>query len=154
MLGMVKRRLGGFTLIELMVAIAILMILTGLAVPMARTAIKRQKESQLRDDLREVRDAIDRYKDASDRLLLREKGDDTGYPKSLDILVKGVEINGGKTVRFLREIPVDPMTGQADWGLRAVQDDPDSRSWAGKNVFDVYSKSQGTASDGTRYADV
>src|SRR5882762_3317118 len=112
---MAKRRQGGFTLIELMVAIFILMLLTGLAVPMARSAIKRQKERELRQDLREMRDAIDRYKDAADRLLLREKGDDTGYPKTLDILVKGVEINGGKTVRFLHDIPVDPMTGKAEW---------------------------------------
>ena len=150
---MAKRRLGGFTLIELMVAIAILMILTGLAVPMARGAIKRQKESQLRDDLREMRDAIDRYKDASDRLLLREKGDDTGYPKSLDILVKGVEINGGKTVRFLREIPMDPMTGKAEWGMHSMEDDPGSDSWDATVVFDVYSKADGIGLDGTKYRD-
>src|SRR5882672_7049110 len=148
---MAKRRQGGFTLIELMVAIFILMLLTGLAVPMARSAIKRQKERELRQDLREMRDAIDRYKDASDRLLLREKGDDTGYPKSLDVLVKGVEINGGKTVRFLREIPVDPMTGKAEWGMRSMEDDPDSDSWDGENVFDVHSKSDGTGLDGTKY---
>jgi general secretion pathway protein G len=132
---MAKRRLSGFTLIELMVAIAILMILTG------------------RDDLREMRDAIDRYKDASDRLLLREKGDDTGYPKSLDILVKGVEINGGKTVRFLREIPVDPMTGKAEWGMHSMEDDPGSDSWDATVVFDVYSKTDGIGLDGTKYRD-
>jgi len=150
---MAKRRQRGFTLIELMVAIAILMILTGLAVPMARSAIKRQKESQLREDLREMRDAIDAYKDASDRLLLREKGDDTGYPKSLDILVKGVEINGGKTVRFLREIPMDPMTGKAEWGMHSMEDDPGSDSWDATVVFDVYSKADGIGLDGTKYRD-
>src|SRR5258707_13302826 len=121
---MAKRRQGGFTLIELMVAIFILMLLTGLAVPMARSAIKRQKERELRQDLREMRDAIDRYKDASDRLLLREKGDDSGYPKSLDVLVKGVEINGGETGRVLRDIPVDPMTGEGEWGVHSLGDDP------------------------------
>jgi general secretion pathway protein G len=142
---------GGFTLIELMLAVIILGLLTGLAVPMARTAIKRQKERELRYDLRLMRDALDRYKDASDRLLFREKGDDSGYPKSLDVLVKGAEINGGKTVRFLREIPVDPMTGKAEWGMRSMEDDPDSESWDQTAVFDVYSKAEGTALDGTRY---
>src|SRR5258708_36024355 len=113
---------------------------TGQAVSMARTALKREKETQLRDDLREMRDAIDSYKDASDRLLLREKGDDTGYPKSLDIIVKGVEINGGKTVRFLREIPVEPMTGEAEWGMQSIEDDPGFDSWRETVMFDVYSK--------------
>ncbi len=134
-----------------MLTVIILAILSGLAVPMARTAIKRQKERELRYDLRMMRDALDRYKDASDRLLLREKGDDTGYPKSLEVLVKGVEINGGKTVRFLREIPVDPMTGKAEWGMRSMEDDPDSDSWDATVVYDVYSKAEGTGLDGTRY---
>jgi general secretion pathway protein G len=150
---MAKGRQGGFTLIELMVAIFILMLLTGLAVPMARSAIKRQKERQLREDLHAMRDAIDRYKDASDRLLLREKGDDTGYPKSLDVLVKGVEINGGKTVRFLHDIPIDPMTGKAEWGMHSMEDDPASDSWDSTVVFDVYSKADGIGLDGTKYRD-
>lgn len=141
----------GFTLIELMVAIIILLILTGLAVPMARSAIKRQKERELRYDLELMRDAIDRYKDASDRQLFREKGDDTGYPKSLDVLVKGAEISGGKTVRFLREIPIDPMTGKAEWGIHSMEDDPGSDSWDQTIVFDVYSRSDWTALDGTKY---
>jgi len=146
-----KNRWRGFTLIELIVALAILGFLTSLALPMARTAIKRQKERELRDDLHTMRDALDRYKDAYDRGLFREKGDDTGYPKSLDVLVKGVEINGGKTIRFLREIPVDPMTGKAGWGMRSMEDDPDSDSWDETVVFDVYTKAEGTGLDGTRY---
>ena len=140
----------GFTLIELMVALFILSILTGLAVPMARTAIKRQKERELRYDLRLMRDAIDRYKDATDKNLF-VKTDSTGYPKSLEILVKGVEISGGKTVRFLREIPIDPMTGKAEWGMRSMEDDPDSDSWDETAVYDVYSKAEGIGMDGTRY---
>ena len=142
----------GFTLIELMVSIAILIILTGLAVPMARSAIKREKERELRYDLRQIRDALDRYKDATDRNAF-PKPDPTGYPKSLDVLVKGVEMNGGKTVRFLREIPVDPLTGKAEWGLHSMEDDPDSDSWDESAVFDIYSKAQGTGLDGTRYRD-
>ena len=140
----------GFTLIELMVALFILSILTGLAVPMARTAIKRQKERELRYDLRLMRDAIDRYKDATDKNLF-VKTDSTGYPKSMEILVKGVEISGGKTVRFLREIPIDPMTGKAEWGMRSMEDDPDSDSWDETAVYDVYSKAEGMGMDGTRY---
>ena len=140
----------GFTLIELMVALCILGLLTSLAVPMARTAIKRQKERELRYDLRLMRDAIDRYKDATDKNLF-VKTDSTGYPKSLDILVKGVEISGGKTVRFLREIPTDPMTGKAEWGMRSMEDDPDSDSWDETAVYDIYSKAEGTGMDGTKY---
>jgi general secretion pathway protein G len=145
-----QRRLRGFTLIELMLAVILLLILTGLAVPMARGAIKRQKERELRYDLQLLRDAIDRYKDAADRSLI-QKADSYGYPKTLDILVKGVEIRGGKTVRFLREIPVDPMTGKAEWGMHSMDDDPESDSWDEITVYDVYSKSEGTGLNGTRY---
>jgi general secretion pathway protein G len=134
-----------------MLAIIILGLLTGLAVPMARVAVKRQKERELRYDLRLMREALDRYKDGSDRMLFREKGDSSGYPKTLDVLVKGAEINGGKTVRFLRAIPVDPMTGKADWGMRSMEDDPESDSWDAIAVYDVYSKADGTGLDGTRY---
>ncbi len=140
----------GFTLIELMLTIIILGILTGLAVPMARTAIKRQKESELRYDLRLLRDAIDRYKDGADRSYF-QKADSYGYPKTLDSLVTGVEITGGKKVRFLRELPIDPMTGKAEWGIHSMEDDPDSDSWDEATVYDVYSKSEGTALNGTRY---
>lgn len=143
---------GGFTLIELIVATAILIILTGMAVPMARVTIKREKEHELRQDLWEMRDAIDRYKDAADRGAFQIKVDSQGYPPDLDTLVKGVDVNG-KKLRFLRRIPIDPMTGSDDWGLRSMQDDPDSDSWGGQNVFDVFTKSDGTALDGTKYKD-
>jgi general secretion pathway protein G len=143
------------TLLELVVACAILMILSTAALPIARMTMKRQKETELRRDLREMRTAIDRYKDAADRNLFRVEVGTEGYPPDLETLVKGITIGaqGDRRLRFLRKIPVDPMTGRNDWGLRAVQDDPDSTSWGGKNVFDVFSRSTGTALDGTRYAD-
>lgn len=140
----------GFTLIELIVATAILVILTGLAVPMARVAITRARERELRHDLWELRDAIDRYKDAADRGAFQIKVGSEGYPPDLDTLVKGVDV-GGKKVRFLRRIPVDPMTNSTEWGLRSMQDDPESDSWGGQNVFDVFTKAQGTGLDGTEY---
>ncbi|HEY7617045.1 MAG TPA: type II secretion system protein [Terriglobales bacterium] len=140
----------GFTLIELIVAASILIILTSLALPMARVVIKRERERQLRHALWEMRDAIDRYKDAADRGAFQIKVGTEGYPPDLETLVDGVDV-AGKKVRFLRRIPVDPMTGTKEWGLRSMQDDPDSESWNGDNVFDVYTKSQGTALDGTPY---
>jgi general secretion pathway protein G len=140
----------GFTLIELIVATAILVILTGLAVPMARVAIKRERERELRRDLWEMRDAIDRYKDAGERGAFQIKVGTEGYPPDLETLVNGVDV-GGKKVRFLRRIPIDPMTGNTEWGLRSLQDDPNSDSWGGQNVFDVFTKSQGTGLDGTEY---
>lgn len=142
----------GFTLVELIVATAILVILTSLAVPMARVAIKRERERELRHALWEMRDAIDRYKDAADRGAFQIKVGSEGYPPDLDTLVKGVDV-GGKKVRFLRRIPVDPMTGNTEWGTRSMQDDPDSDSGNGDNVFDVFTKAQGTALDGTQYKD-
>src|SRR6266478_3266973 len=144
----------GMTLLELILACAILMILSSAALPIARYSIAHKKEELLRYDLRQIRDAIDRYKDLADSNKIRVEVGSEGYPPDLETLVKGVKLGAGddKKIRFLRHIPVDPMTGQADWGLRCVSDDPDSTSWCGKNVFDVYSKSQATASDGTRYA--
>jgi general secretion pathway protein G len=142
----------GLTLIELIVAVIILAILMGAAVPIARVRIKREREAELRRDLWEMRDAIDRYKDAADRGAFQIKLDSNGYPPDLDTLVKGVDVQG-KTLRFLRRIPTDPMTGTTDWGLRSMQDDPDSTSWGGQNVFDVYTKSNATALDGTKYSD-
>lgn len=152
-----RARQAGMTLLELIIACTILLILSSAALPIARFTIVRERERELRRDLRDMRNAIDRYKDYADRGMLRTEVGSEGYPPDLDTLVKGVALGGsgasGKNVRFLRRVPVDPMTGQTDWGMRSIQDDPDSQSWGGKNVFDVYSKSQGTALDGTKYTD-
>jgi general secretion pathway protein G len=142
-------------LIELIAAITILLVLTTLALPLARNQIIRARETELHEDLRMMREAIDRFKALSDAGMIPMKVDSYGYPPDLQTLVDGVPVKGtakGK-YKFLRKIPIDPMTGNPDWGLRAMQDDADSRSWGGENVFDVYSKSQGTALDGTQYAD-
>jgi general secretion pathway protein G len=141
----------GFTLIELIVATTILLILTGMAVPITKWAVKRARERELRYDLWQMRDAIDRYKDAADRGAFQTKVGSENYPPDLETLVNGVDVNG-KKLRFLRKIPVDPMTGK-DWGLRSMQDDADSGSWGGQNVFDVYTTSEGKALDGTTYKD-
>ena len=143
----------GFTLLELIVAAAILSILTLMALPLARVTIQREKEKELRKALWDMRDAIDRYKEAADRQMFQTKVDSGGYPPDLETLVKGVEAQAGKKLRFLRSIPVDPMTKSKEWGLRSMQDDPESDSWGGQSVFDVYTKSQGTALDGTKYKD-
>jgi general secretion pathway protein G len=142
----------GLTLVELIVTITILAILASAAVPMARFQAKRLNERILRYDLWTMRDAIDRYKDAADKNAFPIKLDSQGYPPDLETLVKGVEVQT-KKVKFLRHIPVDPMTGKAEWGLRSMQDDPTSDSFGGQSVFDVYSKSTGTALDGTKYSD-
>ena len=142
----------GFTLMELIVTTIILMVLTGMAVPLMRLNIKREREKELRYDLWQLRDAIDRYKDAADRGMFQIKLGSEGYPPDLDTLVNGVDVQG-KKLRFLRKIPVDPMTGKAEWGMRSMQDDPTSESWGGDNVFDVFTKSEGTALDGTKYKD-
>jgi general secretion pathway protein G len=187
-------REAGMTLLELIIVCAIMLILASAAMPVARYTVKRQQETELRRDLREMRDAIDRYKDAADRNLIRVELGTEGYPPDLETLVKGVDLTSqqggsiagatnpgqpivpstgfggtfGQTqsgssgasgqdlirhVRFLRHVPVDPLTGKAEWGMRAVQDDPDSTSWGGKDVFDVFSLSTGTALDGTKYSD-
>jgi general secretion pathway protein G len=145
----------GMTLLELIVACGILVVLAGMAVPMARVQIKREREAALRYDLLQMRNAIDRYKDAADRNLIRVKVGTEGYPPDLQTLVDGVPLAGApdRRVRFLRKIPTDPMTGTKDWGLRSVQDDADADSWGGQDVFDVYTKSTGTALDGTKYSD-
>jgi general secretion pathway protein G len=140
----------GLTLIELIIAIAIIGLLAGAAVPIVRVRVKRDKEIELRRDLWQMRDAIDRYKDAADRNAFQTKVDSLGYPPDLQTLVDGVDVQG-KKLRFLRRIPVDPMTGNAEWGQRSNQDDADSTSWGGQNVFDVYTKSDSTALDGTKY---
>src|SRR5438270_13438611 len=138
----------GLTLIELIIAVTIIAILVGAAVPIARIQIKRQKERELRYALWQMRDAIDRYKDAADRGAFQIKVGTEGYPPDLETLVDGVDVQG-KKVRVLRNIPMDPMTGKPEWNLRSMQDDPHSTSWGGQNVFDVTTKSEGTAMDGT-----
>ena len=145
----------GMTLLELVVACAVLMVLASVAVPLARVGVIHHKESELRYDLREIRDAIDRYKDDSDKGLIQVQAGTEGYPPDLDTLVSGVQLASAqdKHVRYLRKIPDDPFTGKPDWGKRSVQDDPDSTSWGGQDVFDVYSQAQGTALDGTKYPD-
>lgn len=151
----------GMTFIELVIACAILAILAAAALPVARFTATRQREKELKSALLSMRQAIDRYKDLADHGQIRVDPLTGGYPPDLQTLVKGVPLvgagaagsGGSKTIKFLRRIPVDPMTGQAEWGLRAVEDDPDSVNWSGKNVFDVYSKSTGTAMDGTRYSE-
>ena len=166
-------REAGMTLLELLVASSIMILLATVAIPMARVTIIRQRERDLHYRLREIRDAIDRYNDAAAKGLFQVQAGTENYPPDLDTLYNGVTLTatgaqGGQTLlgqvtggsqpastrmRFLREIPVDPMTNSKDWGLRSVQDDPDSTSWGGQDVFDVYSKSTGTALDGTKYSD-
>jgi len=196
----------GFTFLELVIVCAIMAILAASALPMGRVIVKRQKERELREDLREMRKAIDAYKDAADRGLIRTEVDTFNYPPDLQTLVDGVDLNSGGAgtigavgapvgaaptsgfmsappgsstfsqggfgsssasgsnstsglasvtlhVRFLRKIPVDPMTGKADWGMRSVQDDPDANAWGGQDVFDVFTRSTGTGLDGTKYSD-
>lgn len=141
----------GVTLIELIIVVTIIAILCSAAVPVAKFTVKRQKERQLRRDLWEMRAAIDAYKDAADKGGIQTKADSNNYPPDLQTLVDGVDISS-KHVRFLRKIPVDPMTNSTEWGMRSNQDDADSDSFGGQNVFDVYTKSQGTALDGTKYS--
>ena len=144
----------GFTLVELIVTVVIIGILVGMALPLARNSLKREREIELRQALREMRLAIDKYKDfATAGLIPPGKIDSDKYPETLQQLVEGVKLNGqvDKKIRFLRRIPIDPMTGNTEWGKRSLQDDPDSDSSNGDNVFDVYTKSAGTGLDGTEY---
>lgn len=143
----------GFTLLELVVTTIILSILSLAVLPVAHVVIQREKEKRLRHALWELRDAIDRYKEAADRGSFQIKVDSLGYPPDLESLVKGVETNGGSRIKFLRRIPTDPMTNSKEWGLRSNQDEPDSTSWGGQAVFDVYTKSEQKALDGTNYKD-
>ena len=148
----------GFTLLELIITLAIIAILAAGTIPVARNMIRREREMELRRTLRELRKAIDAYKISCEQGNvgpLDRKVDDECYPPSLDILVEGINPpnKGNTTIRFLRRIPKDPFTGNNEWGMRSIQDDPDSRSWGGHNVFDIHSKSSATALDGTRYSD-
>jgi general secretion pathway protein G len=142
----------GLTLVELIVTVSILAILASAAMPVANFQVKRARERELRRDLWEMRDAIDHYKDAADKGAFQTKLDSQNYPPDLETLVNGEDVQT-KKLKFLRRIPVDPMTGKAEWGVRSMQDDPESDSSGGQNVFDVYSKSPGTALDGTKYSD-
>ena len=149
----------GFTFIELLVVTSIVLILASAIQPLARVTIQRTREAELRRVLREVRTAIDKFKDAADagQIPTTElKANSEGYPPDLQTLVDGVSVANdatGRKLKFLRRIPVDPTMGDDEWGLRAYQDKPDSSSWSGQNVYDVYSKNQGTALDGTKYRD-
>lgn len=154
-----RHRQDGFTFVELLVVTAILLILAAAVQPLARVTIQRQKESELRRDLRELREAIDGYYDlvATGQVPSTElKPGNEGYPPDLDTLVEGVSIANdatGRKVKFLRRIPIDPMTGEAEWALRSYQDKPDATRWGGQNVYDVRSLATGTALDGTKYSD-
>ena len=141
----------GMTLVELIVVVSIIALLATAAVPIARWQVKRTKERELRADLWRMRDAIDHYKDAADRGAFQTKVDSFNYPPDLQTLVDGVDVKD-KKVRFLREVPMDPMTKSTEWAIRSMQDDPDSTSGSGDNVFDVHSKSDATALDGTKYS--
>lgn len=149
-----KRR-GGVTLIELAIVMAIVAILAAAVFPMARMTAKRTREIELRRNLRVVRTAIDRYKEIYDQGKLEQKVGASGYPPSLEILAEGVELKTepGRKVKLLRRVPKDPMTDDGAWGMRSNADSPDSTSWGGEDVFDVYSRSDGIAIDGTKYSD-
>ena len=162
-MGTLRRRVqssAGFTFVELLVVAAILATLAAVALPLVQVTAQRQREVELRRNLREMRDAIDRFKDAVDSGAIPQtelKPNNEGYPPDLETLVEGVEVANdatGRKLRFgLRRIPIDPMTNSTDWGLRSYQDKPDASSWGRQNVFDVYSKSDATALNGTRYKD-
>jgi general secretion pathway protein G len=155
-----SREHAGFTFIELLVVTALLALLASAVVPLTRVASQRQREIELRRALREMRTAVDKYKDAVDQNLVSSSAveeQDEGYPPDLDVLVEGVQAAGDPTgrrkLRFLRRIPIDPMTNSTEWGKRSYQDSPNARSWGGQNVFDVYTTSDGVGLDGTKYRD-
>jgi len=149
-----RRREAGFTLAELVMVAALIALLATIVLPVAKFAVKRRKEAELHLALRQMRTAIDDFKRLSDQGMIPIKLGSEGYPPDLETLVEGVQLVGQDTKRkFLRRIPVDPMTGDTEWGLRSYQDDWDSDSWGGENVYDVYSKSDATALDGTKYKD-
>ncbi|MEW6455545.1 MAG: type II secretion system protein [Acidobacteriota bacterium] len=141
------------TLIELLVTLSILSILAASILPLAKLAVKREKEIELRENLRIMREAIDQYKRLADEKKIKIEPESEGYPPDLQTLVNGVELlePKGKIIKFLRRVPLDPMTNSYDWGLRSYQDSPDSKVWGGKNVWDVYTKSEAIGLDGTKY---
>lgn len=148
----------GFTLAELLVTLAIIAVMAVAALPLTKIAIKRSKEIELRRNLRTIRVAIDAYKKLADENKFETDADTEGYPPDLETLVKGIEITETvegkevtKVVKLLRRIPKDPMTNSYDWGLRSYQDEYDTDTWGGENVFDVYTRNEGIALDGSRY---
>ena len=144
----------GFTLAELVMVVALVAIMAAVALPTARFAFKRERESDLRLALRQMRNAIDDHKRLADQGMIQIELGTEGYPKDLEVLVKGVSIVGQlNKKKFLRRVPIDPMTGKAEWGKRSYQDAFDSKDWGGQNVYDVYSLSEATALDGTKYKD-
>jgi general secretion pathway protein G len=155
----ILRRQHGFTFIELLVVTTILVILASAIMPLSKVMVQRQREAELHRYLREMRTAIDKYKDAVDAGLIGSidvKVGSEGYPPDLETLVDGVSAANdasGRKLKFLRKVPIDPITHSTEWGLRSYQDKPDATSWGGQNVFDVYTKSTGTALDGTKYRD-
>jgi general secretion pathway protein G len=154
-----QRSEGGFTFIELLIVSTILIILASAVMPLAKVNSQRQKEAELRRALREMRTAIDRFKDSADAGMISAfdlKPGSENYPADLDTLVEGVGVvndASGRKLKFLRRVPMDPFTGSTEWGLRSYQDRPDSRSWGGQNVYDIYTKADGTALDGSKYRD-
>jgi general secretion pathway protein G len=149
----------GYSLIELLAVTVVLLVLASAVMPLAKVTVQRAREAELRRSLREIRTAIDRYKDAADLQQIAAtdlKAGAEGYPPTLEVLVEGVRANGdasGRKLKFLRRVPMDPMTHSAEWGMRSYQDDADSTSWGGQNVYDVYTKSGGLALDGSKYVD-
>jgi general secretion pathway protein G len=154
-----RRSEGGFTFIELLIVSTILIILASAVMPLAKVNSQRQKEAELRRALREMRTAIDRFKDSADAGMISAfdlKPGSENYPADLDTLVEGVAVVNdatGRKLKFLRRVPMDPFTGSTEWGLRSYQDRPDSRSWGGQNVYDIYTKADGTGLDGSKYRD-
>jgi general secretion pathway protein G len=149
----------GYSLVELLAVTVVLLVLASAVMPLAKVSVQRVREAELRRSLREIRTAIDRYKDAADLQQIAAtdlKAGAEGYPPSLEVLVEGVRANGdasGRKLKFLRRVPFDPMTRTQEWGMRSYQDDADSTSWGGQNVYDVYTESEGLALDGTKYVD-
>ncbi len=150
-----RRREAGFTMVEVAIVAIMVAILAGMVIPVARYSLRRQKELELRHQLRTMREAIDKYKQLSDAGLIPLEIGGEGYPPDLETLAKGVDLVGQvkKKQRFIRRLPIDPMTGKVEWGLRSYQDEPDSFAWGGQNVYDVYSLSEAKALDGTHYKD-
>ena len=153
------RAVPGYSFVELLVVSVILLILASAVLPLSRVTIQRQREAEFRRALREIRTAIDDHKDSVDLGLIggaNVQAGSEGYPPDLETLVEGLEVLNdatGRKIRFLRRIPFDPMTKSTEWGLRSYQDDPDSTSWGGDNVYDVYTTSRGSALDGTDYSE-